>query len=164
DESTKNPVPLHEQTVRDEKGRYKRFHGAFTGGFSAGYFNSVGSKEGWTPSTFVSSRQQKADKQVFNPEHFMDEEDLEEHGIAPKGITTTDEFASKAKDKIWERSQALASLVAPIPGASILDDLIAPAKITIGVQLLRKMGWKEGQGLGPRVKRKLRRQQPGGRG
>lgn len=31
--------------VRDEKGR-KRFHGAFTGGFSAGYFNSVGSKEG----------------------------------------------------------------------------------------------------------------------
>ncbi|XP_072451882.1 G patch domain-containing protein 1 isoform X1 [Chiloscyllium punctatum] len=160
DESTKNPVPLHEQTVRDEKGRYKRFHGAFTGGFSAGYFNSVGSKEGWTPSTFVSSRQQKADKQVFNPEHFMDEEDLEEHGIAPKGITTTDEFASKAKDKIWERSQALASLVAPIPGASILDDLIAPAKITIGVQLLRKMGWKEGQGLGPRVKRKLRRQQP----
>jgi len=31
--------------VRDEEGR-QRFHGAFTGGFSAGYFNSVGSKEG----------------------------------------------------------------------------------------------------------------------
>lgn len=31
--------------VKDEKGR-KRFHGAFTGGFSAGYFNTVGSKEG----------------------------------------------------------------------------------------------------------------------
>lgn len=31
--------------VRDEKGR-RRFHGAFTGGFSAGYFNTVGSKEG----------------------------------------------------------------------------------------------------------------------
>jgi G patch domain-containing protein 1 len=31
--------------VRDEKGR-RRFHGAFTGGFSAGYYNSVGSKEG----------------------------------------------------------------------------------------------------------------------
>ena len=27
----------------------KRFHGAFTGGFSAGYFNTVGSKEGWKP-------------------------------------------------------------------------------------------------------------------
>ena len=27
------------------KGR-RRFHGAFTGGFSAGYFNTVGSEEG----------------------------------------------------------------------------------------------------------------------
>ena len=31
--------------VRDDKGR-RRLHGAFTGGFSAGYFNTVGSKEG----------------------------------------------------------------------------------------------------------------------
>ena len=31
--------------VRDEEGR-RRFHGAFTGGFSAGYYNTVGSKEG----------------------------------------------------------------------------------------------------------------------
>ena len=31
--------------VRDEQGR-RRFHGAFTGGYSAGYFNTVGSKEG----------------------------------------------------------------------------------------------------------------------
>lgn len=45
-ERPKKPVPLQDQTVRDEKGRYKRFHGAFSGGFSAGYFNTVGSKEG----------------------------------------------------------------------------------------------------------------------
>lgn len=38
-------VPVWKQEVRDEKGR-RRFHGAFTGGFSAGYFNTVGSKEG----------------------------------------------------------------------------------------------------------------------
>ncbi|XP_072136125.1 G patch domain-containing protein 1 isoform X2 [Mobula birostris] len=155
----KKPVPLQEQTVKDEKGRYKRFHGAFTGGFSAGYFNSVGSKEGWTPSTFVSSRQKKADKQLFGPEHFMDEEDLEEHGIAPRRIVTTGEFASKATDRLQEKSRALASVMGPIPGATILEDLICPAKVTIGVQLLRKMGWKEGQGLGPRVKRKAQRQQ-----
>jgi hypothetical protein len=37
-------VNVHRQ-VRDEKGR-RRLHGAFTGGFSAGYFNTVGSKEG----------------------------------------------------------------------------------------------------------------------
>ena len=34
-----------EQYVTDDKGR-RRFHGAFTGGFSAGYFNTVGSEEG----------------------------------------------------------------------------------------------------------------------
>lgn len=37
--------PLWQQEVFDEQGR-KRLHGAFTGGFSAGYFNTVGSKEG----------------------------------------------------------------------------------------------------------------------
>uniref|UniRef100_A0A674ML30 G patch domain-containing protein n=1 Tax=Takifugu rubripes TaxID=31033 RepID=A0A674ML30_TAKRU len=74
DEPLKKPIPLHEQTVKDEKGRYQRFHGAFTGGFSAGYFNTVGSKEGWTPSTFVSSRQQKAEARPARPEDFMDEE------------------------------------------------------------------------------------------
>jgi len=38
-------VPVWKQTVTDEKGR-RRLHGAFTGGFSAGYGNTVGSKEG----------------------------------------------------------------------------------------------------------------------
>ncbi|KAF4724407.1 G patch domain-containing protein 1, partial [Perkinsus olseni] len=52
-----------EQVVTDDQGR-RRFHGAFTGGFSAGYYNTVGTEEGWTPSTFVSSRRsRKNDKQ-----------------------------------------------------------------------------------------------------
>lgn len=34
-------------------------------------------------------------------------------------------------------------------------------RITVGVELLRKMGWKEGQGIGPRVKRKPCGQKPG---
>ncbi|CAI5782600.1 patch domain-containing 1 [Podarcis lilfordi] len=159
-ERIKKPVPLQEQTVKDEKGRYKRFHGAFSGGFSAGYFNTVGSKEGWAPSTFVSSRQNRAEKTVLGPEDFMDEEDLGEHGIAPKEISITDEFASKSKDKIKEKAKQLAGVVGPIPGATVLDEFIAPAKITIGIDLLRKMGWKEGQGVGPRVKRKPRKQKP----
>ncbi|XP_053256293.1 G patch domain-containing protein 1 isoform X1 [Podarcis raffonei] len=159
-ERIKKPVPLQEQTVKDEKGRYKRFHGAFSGGFSAGYFNTVGSKEGWAPSTFVSSRQNRAEKTVLGPEDFMDEEDLGEHGIAPKEISITNEFASKSKDKIKEKAKQLAGVVGPIPGATVLDEFIAPAKITIGIDLLRKMGWKEGQGVGPRVKRKPRKQKP----
>lgn len=43
--TTRKPISLHEQTVRDSQGRL-RFHGAFTGGFSAGYFNTVGSEAG----------------------------------------------------------------------------------------------------------------------
>jgi G patch domain-containing protein 1 len=38
-------VLVQDQVATDEQGR-RRFHGAFTGGFSAGYFNTVGSKEG----------------------------------------------------------------------------------------------------------------------
>ncbi|KAM8775460.1 G patch domain-containing protein 1 [Rhynchonycteris naso] len=159
-ERPKKPVPLQDQTVRDEKGRYKRFHGAFSGGFSAGYFNTVGSKEGWTPSSFVSSRQNRADKSVLGPEDFMDEEDLSEFGIAPKAIVTTDDFASKTKDRIREKARQLAAATAPIPGATLLDDLITPATLSVGFELLRKMGWKEGQGIGPRVKRRPRREKP----
>ena len=46
---------LYLQEVTDEEGR-RRFHGAFTGGFSAGYYNTVGSLEGWEPKAFQSSR------------------------------------------------------------------------------------------------------------
>ncbi|XP_049572966.1 G patch domain-containing protein 1 isoform X2 [Syngnathus scovelli] len=161
DEAPRKPIPLHEQTVRDEKGRYQRFHGAFTGGFSAGYYNTVGSKEGWTPSTFVSSRQQKADKHRATPQDFMDEEDLGEHGIAPTQITTTGPFASRAPAAAaWDRAKAVNAQTAIIPGDNLLDELIAPARSSIGVELLTRMGWKAGQGVGPRVKRKARRQRP----
>ena len=50
-EVSKRPIPIHEQIVTDDRGR-RRFHGAFTGGFSAGYFNTVGSKEGSISPSF----------------------------------------------------------------------------------------------------------------
>ncbi|XP_045073863.1 G patch domain-containing protein 1 isoform X3 [Coregonus clupeaformis] len=159
DEPLRKPIPVHEQTVKDEKGRYQRFHGAFTGGFSAGYFNTVGTKEGWTPSTFVSSRQQKAGRQNARPEDFMDEEDLGEHGIAPRQIITTADFASGRKDLIGDKARAITSLSAPIPGDTVLEDLVAPARSSMGVELLGRMGWKDGQGVGPRVKRRLCKQE-----
>ena len=43
----KKPIQIEDQIVKDENGR-RRFHGAFTGGFSAGYWNTVGSKDGKT--------------------------------------------------------------------------------------------------------------------
>jgi G patch domain-containing protein 1 len=45
DEEGKRFLPVWKQVATDERGR-RRFHGAFTGGFSAGYYNTVGSKEG----------------------------------------------------------------------------------------------------------------------
>jgi G patch domain-containing protein 1 len=53
-----------------------RWQGAFTGGFSAGYKNTVGSKEGWQPAQFVSSQSRRAEKKEQNVLDFMDKEDL----------------------------------------------------------------------------------------
>jgi hypothetical protein len=61
-------------TVTDEQGR-TRFHGAFTGGFSAGYFNTVGSSEGFKPTQFVSSRSRRADVSIRSVANYMDEGD-----------------------------------------------------------------------------------------
>lgn len=46
---------ITEQYALDSQGK-RRFHGAFTGGFTAGHGNSVAVPEGWTPQTFKSSR------------------------------------------------------------------------------------------------------------
>jgi len=54
------------QEVTDEEGR-RRFHGAFTGGYSAGYYNTVGSKEGWEPKAFKSSRDDRGAAKCARP-------------------------------------------------------------------------------------------------
>lgn len=41
--SDKVALPVNQQTVRDAAGR-QRLHGAFTGGYSAGFFNTTGSQ------------------------------------------------------------------------------------------------------------------------
>ena len=136
-------VPTWKQEVFDEQGR-KRLHGAFTGGFSAGYFNTVGSKEGWTPSTFVSSRSNRnkdAKQKQQTAEDFMDEEDLADAEEAKK-IHTADNFAG-----IGTASQAQGPEDATMDVFSIAGD-------TMGAKLLKRMGWREGQGIGPKVKRK----------
>ncbi|KAI9373069.1 DUF1604-domain-containing protein [Aspergillus egyptiacus] len=134
-------VPVWKQEVTDDRGR-KRLHGAFTGGFSAGYFNTVGSKEGWAPATFVSSRQNRAkDAGQQRPEDFMDEEDIRE-AEESRTLHTNNEFSgfgSTATD--------------PTRSGGLMD-IFKPSGETIGVKLLKKMGWKEGQGIGPKVRRK----------
>ncbi|KAI1846080.1 hypothetical protein JX266_007889 [Neoarthrinium moseri] len=141
-------VPVWKQEVRDERGR-KRLHGAFTGGFSAGYFNTVGSKEGWTPSTFVSSRSNRwkdgaeGQGQGQRPEDFMDDEDLAEKAESEKLQTATDFAGLGSTGTDGVRRGGLA-------------DVFRAQGETMGVKLLRRMGWKDGQGIGPKVRRGAR--------
>ncbi|KAI0050988.1 hypothetical protein FA95DRAFT_1631093 [Auriscalpium vulgare] len=141
-------VPLWKQDVRDEQGR-RRLHGAFTGGFSAGYFNSVGSKEGWTPSTFKSSRGERNKAANARPEDFMDEEDLAE-------LRETQLMGSvKQQRDILGGTQAELAARGATEEDSIASGieraLLPPPDDSPGVRLLKKMGWRPGQGVGPRV-------------
>ncbi|KAI9653062.1 MAG: hypothetical protein M1821_007713 [Bathelium mastoideum] len=139
-------VPVWQQEVRDERGR-KRLHGAFTGGFSAGYFNTVGSKEGWTPSTFVSSRTNRHKDVPKQPqrraEDYMDEEDLADAAEAQK-LQTKNTFAGLGSTE----NDGLRK--------GMIVDLLRPTGETMGVKLLQRMGWRPGQGVGPKVRRKAR--------
>ncbi|KAI1790233.1 hypothetical protein LXA43DRAFT_515639 [Ganoderma leucocontextum] len=153
-------VPLWKQEVRDEKGR-RRLHGAFTGGFSAGYFNSVGSKEGWTPSTFVSSRNERAKKKMARPEDFMDEEDLAELRESQKLVDEHEEmdFGGTAAEKKGQAGGA--DDQDPITSA-LAESLAPPPTDSIGAKILKKMGWKFGQGIGPRLTYAQRQAQDAG--
>ncbi|KLT41563.1 DUF1604-domain-containing protein [Cutaneotrichosporon oleaginosum] len=142
-------LPVWQQEARDEKGR-RRFHGAFTGGWSAGYFNTVGSKEGWTPSTFKSSRSSRATYQQ-SAEDFMDEEDRQQMN-EDRQLQNTETFQPDAF--AGERSLGDKSL------SSALESLVIPAKSSVGHLILQKLGWRPGQGIGPRVTlRKLKVQE-----
>lgn len=151
--------PEWEQEVRDEQGR-RRFHGAFTGGWSAGYFNTVGSKEGWTPSTFTSSRNSRGketqQRPAQRPEDFMDEEDLAEldstRNLSQQaGYTaSTPRTAPAHDDEVLGDLLGLGRATEHLEQASSTSELIAP-KTSLGHKILVKMGWRPGSGTGPRV-------------
>lgn len=210
-------APVWEQVVTDAQGR-RRFHGAFTGGFSAGYFNTVGSKEGWQPQSFYSSRSQKrtaAQPDVdgndrkrprgMRLEDLMDEEDLADmrdsrflaanqayggsgaqaardeqqlsmsslasgsgRGIeafgpgsqggegtaaASKGVwdPLSGSFVGEASTSGGSRSDPMASLLStPLPRVGSSEPTSA-AEDSRGKQILARMGWRAGTGLGPRT-------------
>ncbi|KAL1914296.1 uncharacterized protein VTP21DRAFT_9034 [Calcarisporiella thermophila] len=163
DEDSVRSVPIWKQEVRDEKGR-RRFHGAFTGGFSAGYFNTVGSKEGWAPSQFSSSRSNRSNKKTLRPEDFMDEEDLADLASKRKLVATDDFDAFGGTAKELARKQAAIASAEESGGliaGRLMADLIVPSKDPVGVRLLKRMGWREGQGIGPRILGKKRKLAPG---
>lgn len=151
---SKKPVAIEDQIVTDENGR-RRFHGAFTGGFSAGFWNTVGSLEGWKPQSFKSSRSEKAEKrQQQQPTDFMDDEDLGEFGIAPQRIQAREDFAKNDESSSKKRKLNIRDQISGIPGIPVLHQLLEPARDKVAVRLLKRMGWKPNQGIGARQTRR----------
>ncbi|KAK6146343.1 hypothetical protein DH2020_020212 [Rehmannia glutinosa] len=158
-------LPPWKQEVTDEEGR-RRFHGAFTGGFSAGYYNSVGSKEGWTPQSFTSSRKSRAEVKQQSIYNFLDEDEKAEFEGRSLGTSmqfdtfgfTAAELARKQAEKEQQKgfvflsnlftisSSFAGSMPSTIPGP-VPDELIVPATESIGVKLLLKMGWRQGRSI-----------------
>ena len=113
------------------KNKQQRFHGAFTGGFSAGYFNTVDTKEGWKPSNDTTKQQKLED--------FMDEQDHEEWGgptNVRKEYDTTVGESSEAVEKLEQQQHPQHQYVP-------LGSLFTISHQTVGPRLLRKLGWRE---------------------
>ncbi|XP_062159896.1 G patch domain-containing protein TGH [Alnus glutinosa] len=140
-------LPVWKQEVTDEEGR-RRFHGAFTGGFSSGYYNTAGSKEGWAPQSFISSRKNRAEVKQQSILNFLDEDEKSEFEGQSLGTSlqfdtfgfTAAELAHKQAEK--EQQQRPSAIPGPVP-----DEIVLPATESIGVKLLLKMGWRHGHAI-----------------
>lgn len=139
--------------VTDKQGR-QRFHGAFTGGFSAGHYMTVGTEEGWTPGKFVSSRDRKDEAQsggykVQRPEDFMDEDDDFAMGrrLGARSGYAGPELQSRQRQRHLDEASGSAATSGLV---GIPSELIAPTSATIGEKLMHAMGWRRGHGVGPR--------------
>lgn len=130
---------MADQIAVDSDGK-RRFHGAFTGGFSAGFWNTVGSREGWTPSEFKSSRNEKAAHRAQLPSDFMDDEDIGEYGIAPQRIQTTDDFTESNKRSTQKRKPE--NSLGPIPGVPVLELVLESCRDKAAIRLLKRMDSK----------------------
>lgn len=110
------PKRFSKDNVYDENGK-RRFHGAFTGGFAAGYFNTVGTEEGWTPTSFISTRDQRVEFKQMTKEDFMDKDDnplvgrsLETQNIfSDSKAFSTRQIRSKTEEKAHTVNEILKS-------------------------------------------------------
>ena len=147
----KKPIAVEEQIVRDVNG-IRRFHGAFTGGFSAGHFNTVNTPQGWYPKQFKSSRETKAERKQQRPEDFMDDEDLGEFGFAAQSLKTKSNFQRGAANDEDEDSLGRSKrVVGVLNTGGYIEQLVKPVSSSLGERLLSRQGWKPGQGIGPKI-------------
>ncbi|GAX77920.1 hypothetical protein CEUSTIGMA_g5362.t1 [Chlamydomonas eustigma] len=148
DQAAVRSLPVWQQEPTDEQGR-KRFHGAFTGGFSAGYYNTVGSVEGFEPATFKSSRSERAGAKQQNIDDFLDADELEERKRTHLHVRSDyDTFGTAAAElAISEAQRDSESRPSIIPGG-LLEEVVVPVANSVGMHLLQRMGWRPGRGIG----------------
>jgi G patch domain-containing protein 1 len=128
------------QPVNDERGRVK-LRGAFQGSYVAGYNNTVGSKEGWAPQQFVSSRNEKklVNSSIYD---FMDEDDIKEFG----GLRQIEEdYAALGSTERELQRKNVARI-----GSSGEEVVIEKPRDTIA-KLLLAMGCKPDMKVGKRI-------------
>ena len=82
----------------------------------------------------------------------MDEEDFEQSIAGGKILATKDAFTNPSEQEESSTSFRNTKLFVP-------DDLLAPVKESIGIQLLRLMGWKPGDEINLRLPSKRKRTQ-----
>lgn len=122
----KHDVRREDMVVTDKQGR-RRFHGAFTGGFSAGYYNTVGSEEGWTPKNMFERKGKQ------NVHDFMDDEDRDQFGISPKMLAAKEVYKPIEKPEVKQ-----------ICGYS--HNVVPKTDATMGLRIIRTMGYVENRG------------------
>lgn len=83
----------------------------------------------------------------------MDEED---DPLLGKRLETTERYDTLQMDakRRLHVQQPLQSGASAIPEFSLPNDWVLPVNNSIGVKLLKQMGWKEGHGIGQRVRRR----------
>ena len=124
---------------------------------------------GWAPSTFKSSRTERAKQKTLRPEDFMDEEDIAELRDSQTLVLQSEEVDIAGRYAGDLASRSLAADGEPEYGLQIFLDYPAPyvyhssmslelekallptPKESPAAKLLMKMGWRPGQGIGPRL-------------
>lgn len=167
------PIKNQIYTVKDPKTnkQVRRFHGAFEGGFSAGYYNTVGSKEGFTPISFRSTKNEKSNFEQ-DIRDIMDEEDMREI-LGERKLVKTESFdhSIRNQDQVFRKAQVdmqrghinlfgdfieeenhsdskfSSKSSNNINTNSSLIALI-DSEVSIGEKLLRRMGWRGKEAIG----------------
>ncbi|CAD8165235.1 unnamed protein product [Paramecium octaurelia] len=127
---------FYNMEARDEKG-HKRFHGAFEGGFEAGFKNTVGSKQGWAPQKFISSRTNRAKYNNQTIKDYMDEDDIGRQKLGVN-VTIQPEYDTFGQNEINFLQQQLGSGSGWLLG-SAPEELIYRDNKSVGYQVLMRL-------------------------